>query len=76
MIENSKRKGMDMNDRIQTLATIARKMMLTASQAIALPAVIERAAAGQGMAESEMLAHCMNNGGVCEYLASICRKVA
>ena len=76
VIENTKRKGMTMTDRIQTIALIARKMMLTASQAVALPTVLERAASGQGMSESAMMQHCINNAGVREYLASVCRKVA
>lgn len=57
------------------LSIVARKMMLTASQAVALPSVISKAASGQGMSEDALIDACMNNAGVCQYLASVCRTV-
>lgn len=57
------------------LATLARKMMLTNKQAVALPTTITVAANGQGMTEEEIIGHCFSNPSVCQYIASICRKV-
>jgi hypothetical protein len=50
-------------------------MMLTVAQAVALPAVIERAAVSLEMTEAATIETAMGNSRVCEYLASICRKV-
>lgn len=62
-------------NRTESLAVLARKMMLTFSQAVALPAVIERAALSLEMTEAATIETAMGNSQVCEYLASICRKV-
>ncbi len=64
-----------MTDRLNTLATLARKMMLTPAQAVALPETIAVAARKMSMAESAIVRACYDNPAVCEYLASICRKV-
>lgn len=59
-----------------SLETLARKMMLTPSQAVALPATIDCAASAMGMNRPQMLMQCVGNPALCEYLASICRKVS
>lgn len=59
-----------------TLESVARKMMLTPSQAVALPATIDCAASAMGMSRGQMISECFANPAVCEYLASICRKVS
>ena len=65
-----------MTDALTTrLSIVARKMMLTAAQAVALPSVITKAASGQSMSEDALIDACMNNAAVCQYLASICRTV-
>lgn len=56
-----------------TLATLARKMMLTPAQAIALPLVIEKAAGSVGLTETELTERCLQDAAVAGYLASICR---
>jgi hypothetical protein len=61
--------------KMTTLETLARKMMLTAAQAIALPQVVTSAAKGQGMSEQDLIAACFANDSVMQYLAGICRKV-
>jgi predicted lipoprotein len=61
---------------IQTMAILARKMMLTAAQAVALPATITHAAGKLGFSEDKMVQTCFDNPAVSEYLASICRQVA
>lgn len=58
-----------------SLETLARKMMLTPSQAVALPATVDCAAKSLGMNRQQMILQCVSNNAVCEYLASICRKV-
>jgi hypothetical protein len=58
-----------------TLATLAHKMMLTVTQAVALPAVIDTAAESQNITRDAMISHCTRSSEVCEYLASICRTV-
>jgi hypothetical protein len=60
---------------MMTLETLARKMMLTAAQAIALPQVVTSAAKGQGISEKDLIAACLANDSVMQYLAGICRKV-
>lgn len=59
--------------RINQIATLARKMMLTAEQAVALPAVLTKAAESVGMSETDMIARCMADGAVSGYLAQVCR---
>ncbi len=59
-----------------SLETLARKMMLTPAQAVALPATIDCAASSLGMNRGQMIVQCFGNPAVCEYLASICRKVS
>ena len=57
------------------LVTLAKKMMLTPSQAVALPEVISSAAQKCGMSEAALVASCFDNGQVRDYLASVCRQV-
>ena len=57
------------------LIILARKMMLTPAQAVALPETITVAASKMNMTESAIVRACYDNPAVCEYLASICRKV-
>lgn len=61
--------------RHERLATLARKMMLTANQAVALTETLTVAASKVGMSESQLVDACFDKPEVCEYLASICRKV-
>jgi hypothetical protein len=58
-----------------TLETLARKMMLTPTQAVAIAATIDTAAKSQLATRQEMIEICFRIPSVCEYLASICRKV-
>lgn len=58
------------------LAILASKMMLTPDQAVALPAVVERAASDMGMTSRAMMDQCFRNAELREYLATVCRKVA
>jgi len=60
-----------MND----LATLARKMMLTPHQAIAIAGVVDRAADSVGWNRAKMIETAMRNGELRSYLASVCRKV-
>jgi hypothetical protein len=62
-------------DRYTTLATLARKAMLTPAQAVALPTVVEVAALRLGKTEDWIVAECYHNAPVLSYLASLCRKV-
>jgi hypothetical protein len=57
------------------LTMLARKMMLTPSQAVALPQVITQAAAGQQMTEQALVDILMSNSAAAGYVASICRSV-
>lgn len=61
--------------RVDSLATLARKMMLTPAQAVALPLTIEVAARKLGWGEARMVAECFDNPRLAEYLASVCRSV-
>jgi rRNA pseudouridine-1189 N-methylase Emg1 (Nep1/Mra1 family) len=54
---------------------LAKKMMLTPTQAVALPEVVTSAARECKMSEQQIIQSCYENGAVREYLASICRKV-
>jgi hypothetical protein len=56
------------------LETLARKMMLTPVQAIALPMVITTAAKSVSLTDHEMIGACVSQPRVCEYLASVCRS--
>lgn len=56
-----------------SLVTLARKMMLTAKQAIALPTTITVAAGKVGMAEADMIAAALDNTALAQYLANACR---
>lgn len=57
------------------LVVLAKKMMLTPSQAVALPAVVTSAARECKMSEHQIIFRCFDDGAVREYLASVCRKV-
>jgi hypothetical protein len=57
------------------MVILAKKMMLTPNQAIALPEVITSAARECKMSEQQIIQSCYENGEVRDYLASICRKV-
>jgi hypothetical protein len=57
------------------MVILAKKMMLTPSQAVALPQVITSAARECKMSEQQIIQSCYENGEVRDYLASICRKV-
>ncbi len=59
-----------------TLETLARKMMLTPTQAVAIAAVIDTAAESSQMTREQMVAKCFNIPELCEYLASVCRKIS
>ena len=58
------------------LVVLAKKMMLTPSQAVALPAVITSAAKECRMSEHQIIVRCFDDGAVREYLASVCRKAS
>ena len=60
---------------IKNLAVLAKKMMLTPAQAVALPEVITSAARECKMSEHALIASCFDNGSVRDYLASVCRTV-
>jgi len=59
-----------------TIKVLAKKMMLTAEQAVALPQVITSAAIKSNMSEQQLIHACFDNGAVRDYLASVCRTVA
>ena len=58
-----------------TIEALARKMMLTAIQAVALPAVLDAAARSLGMTRDAMVSECFANARMAEYLALLCRRV-
>jgi len=60
-----------MND----LTTLARKMMLTPTQAIAIAGVVDHAAKSMGWTRKNMVTECYRNDELCEYLGSLCRRV-
>jgi hypothetical protein len=62
-----------MTTREASLVTLSSKMMLTVSQAVALPLTIEIAARKVGMSEGQMIDAAMSNGALCQYLANACR---
>jgi hypothetical protein len=55
------------------MVILAKKMMLTPAQAVALPQVITSAARECKMSEQQMIQACYENGQVRDYLASVCR---
>ena len=57
------------------LTTLARKMMLTPTQAIAIAGVVDHAAQSMGWTRKQMVAECFRNAEACEYLGSVCRRV-
>lgn len=61
--------------RTETLAVIASMMMLTPTQAVALPATVTNAAGKVNMTEDEFIAQMKRNGALRDYIASVCRKV-
>ncbi len=65
-----------MNERLTVAtATLANKMMLTPNQAVALPAVLDKASASVGMSREALIARCMDDSAVSNYLASVARSV-
>ena len=54
---------------------LAKKMMLTPAQAVALPEVISSSARECKMSEQAIIASCFDNSQVRDYLASVCRQV-
>lgn len=62
-----------MTSRETSLVNLARKMMLTAKQTIALPTTITVAAGKVGMNEADMIAAALSNSALCQYLANACR---
>ena len=58
-----------------TLETLARKMMLTPKQAVAIAATVDCAAESMKMTRQQMIDKCFQIPELTEYLASICRKV-
>lgn len=69
-----KGKGRTMT-REQKLTNLANILMLTAKQAIALPATVSTAAAKVGKTEEWMIDECFANRPLANYLAQICRQV-
>ena len=61
--------------RIDRLASLAIKMMLTPSQAVALPAAVQYTAETMGRSEDWAIGELMANGPAREYVAGVCRKV-
>ena len=57
------------------LVVLARKMMLTPAQAVALPAAIDSAAGKVGFTREAMIAEAFSNPALCEYIASVIRSV-
>ena len=55
------------------LLLLASLMNLTASEAIALPTVVEVACAKAGMGRDELVHNCIGNVALREYLANACR---
>lgn len=62
-------------ERVETLAMLARLAMLTPQQAVALPAVVERAATSMNMTEAAMIETLKSNPAALQYIASVCRQV-
>lgn len=61
-------------ERLNRIATLARKMMLTARQAVALPTAITVASSKVGMSEEAFVSECMANAPLASYVASVCRQ--
>ncbi|MDH4051597.1 MAG: hypothetical protein OEU93_08460 [Rubrivivax sp.] len=57
-----------------TLATLASIMMLTPSQAVALPSAVSVSACKLGMSEAEFIGHLQRNGALRSYVAQACRR--
>ena len=55
------------------LLLLASLMDLTASEAVALPTVLDVACAKSGLGRDEMVFRCIDNAELRDYLASICR---
>mgnify|MGYP003423356045 FL=1 len=55
------------------LLLLASLMNLTASEAIALPTVVEVACAKTGVGRDELVHNCISNVALREYLANACR---
>lgn len=62
-----------MTTREQNLVNLARKMMLTIAQSVALPTTITVASQKVGMTEAQMIDAAMGNSALCQYLANACR---
>lgn len=60
----------------KSMVTLASKMMLTPSQAVALPAAIEVVAKTMKASESQAIFALMTNSAAREYVAGICRTVS
>ena len=56
-----------------SLSLLASLMNLTASEAVALPAVSDVACAKAGMGRDELVHNCISNCALRDYLASACR---
>jgi len=55
------------------LLLLASLMNLTASEAVALPTVVEVACAKAGMGRDELVHRCIDNVALRDYLANACR---
>lgn len=60
---------------VNRLAVLARKMMLNTMQAVALPAVVTRAAVHAGITEDEFVTKCFDLPELAQYVAGVCRRV-
>lgn len=60
---------------VKSLENLALMMKLTPSQAVALPAVIDRSANSVGLNRRQMISQCYANADLCSYLASVCVQV-
>lgn len=63
-----------MTTRENKLVTLARKMMLTPTQAIALPTAITVMATRLEMAEDAAIDTLMSNMAAAQYIAGLCRN--
>lgn len=57
------------------IVALAREMRLSPNQAVALPAVLDSAAKGQGRTRYEIVQACRVNPQVKQYIAEICKTV-